>query len=785
MVRKVKFHQGYQNLKMSKPDAYEEYEPLQAVTPRTMSESRTEANEKSAEERLDEMSIASHSGEQLMSPVMNELKSKINGFDFDGDIPNADYPEETVHNGVEGTSENLENGADDSDTGTLNGDNANDNTEDTTNIVKGESGEASYLSMFGQSNGFNQDEDEIDAPQVSVMTPGGSSYFSLFDTDGKPLDVVMMSADDIADINEQITESSLDASASKEEVKPDDDDLVDVVVVSQDDVNDIEKERGKSNVDVLNEIAKETVTDEERGNVQMLLQWARSKSTKMPKTYTMKAREARKLEGFRKAVDVGARNIVIFEKDVTSEQNQPQVVDQSKKTVVSKRSNEANEPSEPSITREFLEKAISTYENGSSVVLLSMKLSKNERNETVSDLKAQLGGSGERVTQKSYHWIIRERKQGKKLKDLNDYMMINLGPKLVSCVNEVMKTKKILIEAPGRQGSIKRNAISLPLHPLVYSDGKFDVFNDVSGYQHASKVEDGFDLSHMKAALKALAQFHAVSFAHFALNKTSKRTLDDLVDNPYNGTLSEESIRNEKAKLSSMFDTLINVIRGCTGNGGESVAKKLESRFKAERLFNIYREALESSNKFTTLCHGFPTTDSFKFLYDGNNADVPTGVEIVGFDNMRYTNAMVDIHILFGTSLGPEIKNRAQFLLRFIYHETLTSTLQALKVDQRDIIEFEDLQAEFKRTDTFGKLAAAMHLAMLTKPGQLNMVKKPTSQLDRKPVGSQKSFYSKILGGHIGGNQSSVTNAKAGAQKNEETSLSPPLRALELVRDLN
>ena len=149
---------------------------------------------------------------------------------------------------------------------------------------------------------------------------------------------------------------------------------------------------------------------------------------------------------------------------------------------------------------------------------------------------------------------------------------------------------------------------------------------------------------------------------------------------------------------------------------------------------------------------------------------------------------MVDVHILFGTSLGPEIQNRAQFLLRFVYHETLTATLQALKVNPRDIIEFDDLQSEFKRTDTFGRLASAMHLAKLTKPGELTIEHKPTSILNRKPVGTQKSFYSKILGGHIGGNQPSVNNEKVAtppAQANVEMSSSPALRALELVQDLN
>ena len=759
---------------MSKLDAYEEYEPLQPVSP-----GEHQTNEKTAEERLDELSIASHSGEQLQSPVMTELKSKINGFDDDADVPSADYPDEIADNGMQQSSENNDKDADESDTDTLHGDDTADNEEAGSKIAKGESGKLSYLSMFGNTNGAKSEED--DAPEVSVMTPGGSSYFSLFDTEGKPLDVVMMSADDIDNIKEEITESNIDALASKEETKPDDDDLVDVVVVSQEDVDDIKRERGKSNADVLNEIAKEAVTEEEKGNVQMLLQWARSKSTKMPKTYTMKAKEARKMESFKKAVDVGARNIVIFEKDVSVENNQTVGPTEPKTTLENKNSVQNNEPSDPGLTRELLEKAIMTFEKGTPVTLLSMKFSKTTgRNDTVADLKAQLGSSGENVFQKSYRWIIKEKKQGKKTKDLNNYMMVDLGPKLVSCITEMMKNKKTLVEAPGRHGSVKRTTISLPLHPLVYSDGTYEIYDDVSGYKNAKKVDDGFDLSHMKAALKALAQFHAVSFAHFSANKTSKKSLDELVDNPYKSSTSEDLIRNEKAKLSSMFDTLINVIRANTGNGGDSVAKKLESRFKSERLFNIFKEAREGSSKFSTLCHGFPTTDSFKFLYDGNSSDVPIGVEMVGFDYIRYTNAMVDVHILFGTSLGPEIQNRAQFLLRFVYHETLTATLQALKVNPRDIIEFEDLQEEFKRTDTVGRLASAMHLAMLSKPGNISVVRKPTA-----PIGSQKSFYSKILGGHIGGEQSTSKNTKVVAQKNEETSSSPPLRALELVRDLN
>ena len=143
---------------------------------------------------------------------------------------------------------------------------------------------------------------------------------------------------------------------------------------------------------------------------------------------------------------------IIFEKDISIENSQDSVPTEPKKKLAIKKSVENHEPTDPGLTRELLEKAIQAFEKETAVTLLSMKLSKNGRNETVADLKAQLGGSGETVLQKSYRWIIKEKKQGKKTTDLNNYMMVDLGPQLVSCVTEVMKNKKTLVEAPGRQG---------------------------------------------------------------------------------------------------------------------------------------------------------------------------------------------------------------------------------------------------------------------------------------------------------------------------------------------
>ena len=742
----------------SHDDGYEEYEPLQPISP----DWKAEKTDKPPEEEIDELNddIASHSGDQLEEQVIEELKSKISLSD----------KSIKMRESISDESEHLEVEADihqDNDT--------KDNDSPTEHIALNQTGEASYLSLFNTQNGSVDGEDDVNLPEVLVMSPGSTSYFSLFDKDGQPFDVVMMSADDIAGIEEEINESNIEVSipGMEEELKTNLNELVDVVVVSQDEVAAIMDEMGQSNVEVLNKIANETTNEEEKANVQMLLQWAKSKSGTMPKTYTMKAREARKMESFKKAVDVGARNIVIFEKEPTLESKVKNIEIEQKK-------NKDKLPTEQGITREFLEGAIAAYEKISSVSLLSMKFSKNRQLDVnVADIKSQLGGTGEAIQEKLYRWIIKEKTQQQKssqIKDLNAFLIAQLGPMFAGYLSGFTKNKTKIAESTGRPGSIKRVNLSLPFHPIVYTDDKYEIFDDITGYENAP-ISDGLDLPHMKLALRSLAQLHAISFAYFAEVKDVTDVLDVLIDKCYQPSASKEVQKTEKTKLSQMFERLLQVIRSNKAEGGESVARKLESRFNSERIFNAYKEALTTPSKFSVVCHGFPTAQSFKFLYDKDNSDVPMGAEIVGFENARYVNAMTDVHILFGTSLGSEIQNRSDFLLRFVYHETLASTLKALKVNPKRIIEFEELQKEFKRTETFGKLAAAMHFAGIAEPKSMDMTTK------KKETGTRRSFYSKILGGTIGGEQTIKEEVNVEEDK-QGNILSPSIRAFNLIRSL-
>ena len=762
---------------LTKDDGYEEYEPLQPVTP------TIHKKDVGLDQGVEVLSIASHSGDQLEDEVIKELKGRL--LDEDNEHEEAivmstagDVREEALDTLVDVAHievDDVPEGLCAHTPGTMCPDLSDPEVsieiietvdkDESSHIATGVAGKDSYLSLFHTTVDPSQSEMSSSKTEEPTISPGGASYLSLFNTEGS---VIQMSPDDLAGVEEQLAVKTCNNEGQE------DNEIVDIVVISQNDVQDLIEDRGKTNVEVLNEIINETENEEEKTNVKMLLQWAKSKSAKLPKTYTMKAKEARKMESFRKAVDVGSRNIVIFEKD------SPGQIEQNDDEKSSKGDAETNALND-GITREFLEEALTAHEQGLSVTLLSMKFSKSkERDTTLAELKSQLGGTGAAVFEKSYRWIIKSRPRNKTsntVSDLDNLMVARLGPKLFGFVRSFAKSNGSTQGKLVRTASIKRSSPSLPFHPLVYTNERFEVFDDTSNYKEAT-TKDGFDLPHVKLVVKSLAQLHAIGFAYlrYCNEDDKKEVLEELSRNSYHDSTSEKTKHDERDRLKKDLNTLLKVLQLNKEDGGELVAQKFESRFSVERILNINRDAINGQSNIQTLCHGFPTLQNFKFMYDGENSDIPIGVEIVDFTNARYTNPMTDLQLLFGTSLGPELHNRIEFLLRFVYHETLAHTLKWLKVNPSDIIEYEDLQKEFRRTDTFGKIASAMFLAGTASPGQIKMAKRGSTK------STQKSVYSKILGGHIGG-EKNILNGGRITNGTEENTISK--RTLELVQNLS
>lgn len=125
---------------------------------------------------------------------------------------------------------------------------------------------------------------------------------------------------------------------------------------------------------------------------------------------------------------------------------------------------------------------------------------------------------------------------------------------------------------------------------------------------------------------------------------------------------------------------------------------------------------------------------------------------------------MTDVQMLLCSSMGPKVEEKGEFLLRFVYHETLISTMKSLGIEPPKSTDFDVINADFKKHQAYGSLAAAMHLAKLSGSG---------SGSGRNRAGDKRVFQSKILKGVLGRGDPKIMEASG-----------PSLRARDLLEKL-
>ena len=131
---------------------------------------------------------------------------------------------------------------------------------------------------------------------------------------------------------------------------------------------------------------------------------------------------------------------------------------------------------------------------------------------------------------------------------------------------------------------------------------------------------------------------------------------------------------------------------------------------------SIFTEANASASSFSVLCHGFPAPANAMFAY-GPPTGGPVDAKLVGFERARYAHAATDLQLLFCIGMGQKVEEQAEFLLRFVYYETLASLARSLGAAKSAVPEYEQLRKDFKKKHAYGCLAAGMHLAGAAKPG--------------------------------------------------------------------
>eukprot|EP00092_Neocalanus_flemingeri_P006024 GFUD01006492.1.p1 GENE.GFUD01006492.1~~GFUD01006492.1.p1 ORF type:complete len:1066 (-),score=329.83 GFUD01006492.1:50-3049(-) len=581
-----------------------------------------------------------------------------------------------------------------------------DDDEDNVS-VKSYAIEGDYILSLHQRVPLNDSEDNPKAPTPAPREARQQETITVV------VETETIQEDDVKSIAESVPEP---LSYEEERAKRDFESVV------RDNVSKYKSDKEKTNIEVLEDIARED--GEDRPNVAQLLAWA--KGTRKPKTETFVVRKKNREQLLRKSVDTGTFEVVIQDKaaqqngvttNETGKKKGVTTIDTGKKKLAIDSKKSAFEVQKKGeiqqstvVTKEWLQKAVNEFENNSFANVVNMDFSLVSKGVYKATIEADVGGAT-----KNYHWVIKDAPKSDATFNKDTFVIADLGIKMGRFMDG-MKLKTPLTE---------------PFQRVIYADKQFAIFPDISAYkQHAS--QQALDETHLKAGVKALAKLHAISYAYFSRSSDSE-VLKLLADRHFQPAATPEDKDEAKRILEKQFENIVKTL--AESDKGSALVDRVKTL--KSMLYNIYKQARQSSSIFSVLCHGCPTVDNIVFLYNEDN--VPVDAKFVDFSDARIASSVTDLHTFINTA--GDNSAREDFLLRFVYYETLVTVLKSLGV-KNDIITFDDLKKEYVKKKLYGYIESASLLCPLAKPSS----GKKASVMTNNQAPNGKVVNSKILG---------------------------------------
>ena len=127
---------------------------------------------------------------------------------------------------------------------------------------------------------------------------------------------------------------------------------------------------------------------------------------------------------------------------------------------------------------------------------------------------------------------------------------------------------------------------------MIYADSKYAIFDDLKAYK-TFRDDTGFDLEHMKIALKGLAKLHAMTYAYFNRGSDNlqnfAQTLKLMVNRHYQPSSAKEDIDAKKKELALKFEYLLEVVRSTDAEGARLADAAAAKYGSGDFLYNIFK----------------------------------------------------------------------------------------------------------------------------------------------------------------------------------------------------
>jgi len=406
-------------------------------------------------------------------------------------------------------------------------------------------------------------------------------------------------------------------------------------------------ERSKTNAQVLADIAAEE--GEDRPDVKKLLAWA--KSTKKSKTQTIIDRQKRHEDKIKKAVDFGGVNLVLAEKSKTTVA-EPTVL--PKKGAFASKTNKSETEDDVLVIRIAASLGLSKPTN--------IKI--NKLNQGVSLVTFSVVGTGD------FKWTLVNNNETAN-KDV--YVKRDLAKKIISFLGDSRKTEDML-----------------PFNQPIYNDKKWTVYAENALYTSPNPNKP-LDEAHLKVGMKSLARLHALTYLYFK-SQEDPVAIKMLANSSYLETNRAETKQNLEKKL----EKIVNAMQQGSSSTEIDSVKSLKNM-----LVNIYKEAESTHSILPVVCHGMPTLANIVFKYSADGQ--PQDAKFVSLDSCVLGSGLTDLHLFINTS--GDNTAREDFLLRFVYYETLVTILKSFGVKVE--FSYDDLKAEFVKKRLYGYIQSS------------------------------------------------------------------------------
>ncbi|CAH0403474.1 unnamed protein product [Chilo suppressalis] len=263
--------------------------------------------------------------------------------------------------------------------------------------------------------------------------------------------------------------------------------------------------------------------------------------------------------------------------------------------------------------------------------------------------------------------------------------------------NEINFYEKVLPELLKFQ---EQKALSEPFEKyaklfLAQSDGKNDVIclEDATLQNFGSAVrQTGIDFIHCKLVFKALAKFHALSFAMKDQQPDAFNNIKDLVFETY-----------YHERLRSWYNRFWKRISGIAI---DAVEKEYPNSIYVNKIKEFavpqrYDEMIEATSDTTNcvISHGDSWTNNFLFKYQDG---VPVDAKIIDFQLSRCASPVLDVVFVIYACTDKELRDGHYKELLDYYYDVLSRQIRDLGSNPDLVYSSETFWAEVKKYSYFG-----------------------------------------------------------------------------------